>query len=154
VATGRGARGGGNQPENLSDLSEKDVMNVLAMMREEFNIDPDRIYLTGHSMGGAGTYFLASKHNDIWAAVAPAAFSMTPNRVEILQRIADGGIPVMVVHGETDEAVPVQVSRDWVATMEEIGMEQEYVEFPNVTDGPVITVSQEYVYEFFGKHTK
>ena len=60
TAEGRGARGrgfgGGNQPENLAELSEKDVMNVLAMVREEFNLDESRIYLTCHSMGGAGTF--------------------------------------------------------------------------------------------------
>src|SRR6188768_3662232 len=44
--------GGGITPANLAELSEKDVMNVLAMMRKEFNVDPDRTYLVGHSMGG------------------------------------------------------------------------------------------------------
>lgn len=146
-----------DQPENLTELSEKDVMNVLAMVREEFNVDEDRIYLTGHSMGGAGTLFLGSKHTDIWAAiapVAPAAFSMTENRAEILQHLDDAGIPVMLIHGETDEVVPVDLARTWAATMREIGMNHEYVELPGVTHGPVIRVSQEYIYTFFGKHTK
>lgn len=143
--------------ETLAEYSEKDVMNVLEMVRDEFNVDEDRIYLTGHSMGGAGTYFLGSKHTDIWAAiapVAPAAFSMTDNRAEILRRLDDAGVPVMVVHGDEDEAVPVDTARTWVATMEEIGMEHEYVELPGVTHGPVITVSQEYIYEFFDRYSK
>jgi poly(3-hydroxybutyrate) depolymerase len=154
---GRGGFGGGNQPENLAELSEKDVMNVLAMVRKEFNVDDDRIYLTGHSMGGAGTYFLGSKHAGIWAAiapVAPAAFSMMQNRAEYLQPIKDAGVPIMVVHGDQDEAVPVQTSRDWVATMKEMDIEHEYVELPGVTHGPVITVSQEHIYKFFDKHSK
>ena len=154
---GGGNLGGANQPENLAELSEKDVMNVLEMVRDEFNVDDDRIYLTGHSMGGAGTFFLGSKHADIWAAiapVAPAAFSMTENRGEILGRLDDAGVPVMVVHGDEDEAVPVDLARTWVATMEEIGMEHEYVELPGVTHGPVITISQEHIYEFFDKHSK
>jgi poly(3-hydroxybutyrate) depolymerase len=154
---GGGGFGGGNQPENLSELSEKDVMNVLAMMREEFNVDDGRIYLTGHSMGGAGTLFLGSKHADIWAAiapVAPAAFSMTDNREDVLQGLNDGGVPVLIVHGDEDEAVPVDLARTWVATMEELDMEHEYEELPGVTHGPVITVSQEYVYAFFDKHSR
>ena len=152
-----GGPGGPEQPENLSELSEKDVMNVLAMMQEEFDVDPDRIYLTGHSMGGAGTIFLGSKHADIFAAiapVAPAAFSMTDNRAEILGRLNDAGVPVMIVHGADDELVPADLARTWTATMEEIGMEHEYVELPGVTHGPVITISQEHVYEFFGNHSK
>jgi predicted esterase len=66
-----------DDPANRDELSEKDVMNVLAMAREEFNIDDQRIYLMGHSMGGAGTLYLGVKHADIWAAIAaiaPAAF--------------------------------------------------------------------------------
>jgi predicted peptidase len=153
---GRGF-GGVEQPENLPELSENDVMNVLGMMLEEFNIDEDRMYLTGHSMGGAGTLFLGSKHADIWAAiapVAPAAFSMTENRADILGRLDEAGVPVMVVHGDEDEAVPVDLARTWVATMEEIGMEHQYVELPGVTHGPVIYDSQEHIYEFFEQHRK
>jgi poly(3-hydroxybutyrate) depolymerase len=160
AAEGRGARGGrgfGEQPENLAELSEKDVMNVLAMVRNEFNVDPNRIYLTGHSMGGAGTYFLGSKHADVWAAiapVAPAAFMMNGNRNQVLQGIEDNGVPVMVVHGDADEVVSVEESRTWTAAMKEMGMEHQYVELPGVTHGPVITASQPYIYEFFGKHAK
>jgi poly(3-hydroxybutyrate) depolymerase len=154
---GRGGFGGGEQPENLAELSEKDVMNVLAMVREEFNVDDDRIYLTGHSMGGAGTYFLGSKHADIWAAVAPvaaASFMMDGVHAELLQELADAEVPIMVVHGAADEVVAVSNSQTWVATMDEIGMEHEYVELPGVTHGPVITASQEYIFEFFDKHSK
>jgi predicted peptidase len=154
---GGGNFGGVDQPENLAELSEKDVMNVLAIVRDEFNVDEHRIYLTGHSMGGAGTLFLSSKHTDIWAAiapVAPAAFSMTDNRAEILGRLNDAGIPVMIVHGNEDEVVPVDLARTWVATMEEIGMEHVYVELSGVTHGPIITASQEHVYEFFAKYSK
>lgn len=159
VIRGPGGRsfGGAEPPENLAELSEKDVMNVLEMIREEFNVDDSRIYLTGHSMGGAGTLFLGSKHADIWAAiapVAPAAFSMTENRAEILGRLDEAGVPVMIVHGAADELVPVDLARTWVATMEELGMEHEYVELPDVTHGPVITASQEHIFEFFGKHSK
>lgn len=42
-----------NDPANLRELSEKDVMNVLDIVRKEFNVDEHRTYLMGHSMGGA-----------------------------------------------------------------------------------------------------
>jgi predicted peptidase len=128
------------------------------MMRDEFNVDEDRIYLTGHSMGGAGTYFLAAEHADVWAAVAPvapAAFMMTANRAELLKKMADADLPIMVVHGDADEVVNVSISRDdWVPTMKELGMEVEYVEQPGITHGPVITTSQEAIFGFFDKHSK
>jgi hypothetical protein len=43
-----------SQPENLGDLSERDVVNVLRLGRDEVNVDGKRIHLSGHSMGGAG----------------------------------------------------------------------------------------------------
>jgi poly(3-hydroxybutyrate) depolymerase len=162
-----GARRGGGAPAadapaapgnaDIEEWSEEDVMNVLGMMRKEFNIDPKRIYLTGHSMGGAGTCFLGSKHADICAAVAPvapASFMMNNNRADILKGIKDAGVPILVVQGDTDEAVPVTNTRTWVETMKDIGMDYKYVELPNITHGPVITESQKYVYDFFAAHQK
>lgn len=144
-------------PETLRAYSEKDVMNVLGMMKKEFNVDEKRIYLTGHSMGGAGTYYLGSAHTDIWAAiapVAPAAFMMTDTRADILQKIANAKIPVMVVHGTTDEVVPVDISHTWTATMKELGMKYEFVELPDSTHGPVITDSQKAIFDFFARQSK
>jgi poly(3-hydroxybutyrate) depolymerase len=153
----KGGFGGGNQPANLAELSEKDVMNVIAMIRKEFNVDDKRIYIMGHSMGGAGALFLGSKHAAMFAAVAaeaPAAFSMNNNRAEILKQLKDAKVPVMIVHGDMDEAVPVTNSQMWVATMKELQMEHEYVEQPGVTHGPVIETGQKPIHDFFAKHKK
>jgi poly(3-hydroxybutyrate) depolymerase len=147
----------GPSDQEIEKWSEEDVMNVLAMMRKEFNIDKNRIYLTGHSMGGAGTYFLASKHADIWAAVAPvapAAFMMTQKRSDILKGIKDGHVPILVVQGDPDTVVPVANARTWVQTMKDLKMNYKYIELPGIDHGPVITASQQYVYEFFDKHSK
>ena len=65
---GYGYRGDSEQDRR----AEQDVMNVFGMVTEELNIDENRIYLWGHSMGGAGTYYIASRHPDIWAGLAPA----------------------------------------------------------------------------------
>ena len=82
AAAGAAAPPAGPDPETLAKLSEADVMNVIALVEEEFTVDEDRTYLMGHSMGGAGSLFLGQKHADNWAAVAaiaPAAFMMQPN---------------------------------------------------------------------------
>ncbi len=141
-----------NDPPNLRELSEKDVMNVLALVRKEFNIDERRIYLMGHSMGGAGTLHLGVKYGSVWAAlapVAPAAFGLDPNSLEKIKNM-----PILFVHGDVDEAVPVDVSRQWVEKAKELGMTCEYNEMPGVSHGPVITACLPSVYEFFSKHTK
>lgn len=144
-------------PPNLAELSEKDVMNVIALVRKEYNVDDKRMYLMGHSMGGAGTLFLGSKHADMWAAIgaeAPADFLMNNNRTELLQKIKDAKLPVMIVQGDIDEAVPVTNTRMWVDTMKELGLNYEYVEQPGITHGPVIESGLKPIYGFFAKHTK
>ena len=113
-----------NDPPNLRELSEKDVMNVLDIVRKEFNVDDRRIYLMGHSMGGAGTLYLGVKYGSIWAAlapVAPAAFGIDPDSLE---KIKD--MPVIFVHGAADEVVPVNVSQRWVAKAKELNMTYEH----------------------------
>ncbi len=114
-------------PSNLGELSEQDVMNVLDIVRGEFNVDPDRIYLWGHSMGGAGTYHIAARHPDIWAALAVAAPApqreLTPERLQAIRHV-----PILVLHGDEDRTVPVAGTREWVRRMRELGMQHVYVE--------------------------
>lgn len=154
------APGGGApavDPEQLAKWSEQDVMNVMDIARKEFNIDAKRIYLTGHSMGGAGTLFLAAKHANLWAAVAPiapASFMMNNNRAEILGKIKDAGVPILLITGDADEVVSPANTRMWADTIKEIGMVHEYIEQPGVTHGPIIYSSQKDVYAFFAKHRK
>jgi poly(3-hydroxybutyrate) depolymerase len=150
-----GFGGGGNQPANLRELSEKDVMNVIAMVRKEFKIDDKRIYVMGHSMGGAGALYLGSKYPKMFAAVAaeaPAAFWQT--RKETLQPMKDAKVPVMIVHGDIDEVVPVTNSHAWVDAMKELKMKYEFIEQPGITHGPVIESGLKPIYEFFAKQKK
>lgn len=133
-------------------------MNVLGMMRKEFNVDPRRIYLTGHSMGGAGTLFLAAKHADLWAAaapVAPASFMMNNTRADILKSIKDADLPLLIVQGDADTVVPPDNTRMWADTAKELALPDfKYVELPGINHGPVITASQKDVYAFFAEHSK
>jgi dipeptidyl aminopeptidase/acylaminoacyl peptidase len=155
---GAGAAAAGPSNADIEKWSEADVMNVLGMMRKEFNVDPKRIYLTGHSMGGAGTLFLAGKHADLWAAaapVAPASFMMNATRADILKSIQKANLPLIIVQGAADTVVSADNTRQWVATAREIGMQDFlYVEQPGIDHGPVITSSQKDIFEFFGKHSK
>jgi predicted esterase len=141
-----------NAPANLRELSEKDVMNVLDMVRKEFNIDNNRIYLMGHSMGGAGTLHLGVKYSSIWAAlapIAPAAFQLNPDSLKEITKM-----PIIFVHGDIDELVSVDISKQWVAKAKELGMTYEYNEMPGVTHGPIINDALPSVYAFFAKHSK
>lgn len=153
-----GSRGYGNDfnrnrddpgPENLGELSEQDVLNVLAIVRDEFDVDDDRIYLIGQSMGGGGTWHLATKYPDIWAAAAPMAPAIysSPDALE-----AARDIPFMVVMGDADELVDVEVTRRWVAKMEELGMDYEYIEVPGGSHSSAGRENIDRVFEFLARH--
>lgn len=156
---GRGGKGAPapEPPANLSELSEKDALNVLDMMRKEFNVDDKRTYLMGHSMGGAGTLYLGSKYASNWAAIAamaPAAMRMAPNAAAILQPLKDHSVPVMIAQGDADELVSVAGTRKWVDTMKEMNMVYYYKEVPGATHGSVIEASIPEIFAFFKAHTK
>ena len=146
----RGKGGGfGSDPKNLGELSEKDVMNVLAITRKEFNIDPNRIYLLGHSMGGGGTLHLAIRYPDVWAAIAPIAPAV-PRDASRLEKAKH--IPAIVVQGDKDRLV--YGTRRWVAKMKELKMEYEYIEVKG--GGHVLVAFQHFseIFRFFNKHRK
>lgn len=128
-------------PPGQAELCEKDVINVLTIMQKTFNIDENRIYLMGHSMGGGGTLFLAQKYSDKWAAIAGIApatpIIMLQKRRNILSNIHDAGIPAMIILGDKDTPRLVNAARQWVDTMKELKMEHEYVEFPGGDHGTV-----------------
>jgi len=146
----RGKGGGrGSDPENLGELSEKDVMNVLAIVRKEFNVDDNRIYLMGHSMGGGGTWHLGIKYPKIWAAlgpIAPAAPRSSAGLADITH------IPVIVIQGDQDGLV--RGARRWVDKMKELKMEYEYLE---IKGGGHVDVAYKHfpeLFAFFNAHTR
>ena len=145
----RGQSSSRSRPNNLGELSEQDVMNVLALARKEFNIADNRIYLMGHSMGGGGTWHLGIKHPDIWAALAPIAPAIRGNTSN-LEKIKH--IPVIVVQGDQDPLVPVRGARRWVAKMKELGMEHSYIEVAGGDHTSIAFEKMPDIFAFFNQH--
>jgi poly(3-hydroxybutyrate) depolymerase len=147
----RSPKGGKTDPENLSELSEKDVMNVVEIVRKEFNVDPDRIYLMGHSMGGGGTWHLALQYPDLWAALAPIAPAIFRKPAEV-GKIKH--IPVILVQGDEDKLVPVASARRWAEQMKEFGMTYEYIEVAGGNHVDVAFQNLPKIFDFFDKHRR
>jgi poly(3-hydroxybutyrate) depolymerase len=146
--TGRASNRGdaANDPDDLGALSETDVMNVLDLTLLDFNIARDEIFLAGHSMGGGGTWHLAIKYPERWAAlgpVAPAIYS-SPDALAAIRNT-----PVIVIQGDEDELVSVDVTRAWVAKMDELGMTHRYIEIPGGDHSRIITNTPENVRAIF-----
>lgn len=132
------------------ELSEADVMNVLALVTEEYNIDPDRTYLMGHSMGGMGTYVLGQKYAEKWAAIAP--MSGTLGDVEYsLHRLLD--VAVMLSAGAAETAV-VEAAEAQIALMNEMGIVTGFFVAPGATHQSMIAPTLPKVLEFFADKTR
>ena len=155
-----GARGQGNEfnrrqedpgPDNLGALSEQDVLNVLEIVRKDYNVDDRRIYLIGQSMGGGGTWYLGTKYPDIWAALGPMAPAASGSPDVLAQATH---LPVMVVMGDADQLVDVTVTRQWVAKMKALGMTHEYIEVPGGSHSSAGRENIGKVFDFLAKYAK
>lgn len=141
-------------PENLGELSEKDVLNVLEIVTRQYSVDPTRTYLMGHSMGGGGTLYLAMKYSDKWAAIGPMAPAIYSDP-EGLKAIAH--LPAIVVQGEDDRLVRAEVTRRWVEMMKELEMTHRYIEIPGGDHVNSIARNPEVideVFDFFDQHRR
>lgn len=107
-----------------------DADRALAMLEEtqkQYKIDSKRIYLTGLSLGGYGTWSLAAAFPERWAAIAPICGGGDTSTAE---KIKD--IPCWCFHGDGDKAVPVQKSRDMIDALKKAGGSPRYSEMPYV----------------------
>ena len=85
------------------------VMKVIEKVQTDFNVDDSRVYLTGLSMGGYGSWALAAKHPGHFAAVAPIC---GVGKAETAERLLN--VPIWAFHGDADKVVPLSGTTDIV----------------------------------------
>jgi len=98
---------------------------LLGEILRQYAIDEDRIYLTGVSMGGSGTWRLASAHPERFAAIAPICGWGNPGMARSLATI-----PTWIFHGAKDDQVPVQASEEMADALKEVGNEPRLTIYP------------------------
>jgi len=125
------------------------ALAALAAAAQEFNGDPRRTYLTGLSMGGYGTWYLAAKYPGKFAAVVPICGGIVPppNVLQAQPELAKdtyadtsksyanvaakiGKTPVWIFHGDADNAVSVENSRKLNDALKSAGADVRYTEYP------------------------
>lgn len=103
--------------------------DVLAALLDEiilnYQVDRDRIYLTGLSMGGYGTWSLAAAYPERFAAIVPICGG---GSTEDAPRLKD--LPIWVFHGAKDEAVPLKRSEEMVEAIEAAGGKVKFTVYP------------------------
>ena len=129
--------------------AERDVVDVIAAMRRDYNVDADRIYLTGHSMGGYGTWSIAPKYPALFAAIAPIAGGGNPQALSKIKHV-----PQIVIHGDKDPTVAVTNSRTMVKAAQELGIEVKYIEVPGGNHTDIAVPAQKDIFDFFDAHKR
>jgi pimeloyl-ACP methyl ester carboxylesterase len=115
------ARGEGGWYEGEA---EKDVFEVWRDVAEHYRIDPNRVYLTGMSMGGYGTWRLAQLYPDLFARAIVWSGLMTPSGGTLNLEDLFGNtsnVPLLVVHGVLDPLVPVTGPEQWMPQYAAVG---------------------------------
>ncbi len=142
---------------NWEDWGRLDAFEVLQLAKERFKPDPQKIYLTGHSMGGHGTWFLGATYPDKWAAIAPCAgyptlkgygsadglipdSSNNPVEQTLLRasnqsdviKLASNFKPlgVYIFHGDDDRTVSVNYARQMRGILGAFHTDLSYYEYP------------------------
>ena len=142
---------------NWEDWGRIDALEVLNIATRDFQPDPQQVYLTGHSMGGHGTWFLGATYPDKWAAIAPCAgyptlkgygsadglvpdSSNDPMEQTLLRasnqsdviKLASNYKPlgVYIFHGDSDRVVPVTYARQMKKELAAFHSDLSYYEYP------------------------
>jgi predicted peptidase len=97
---------------------------VEKMLKDHPDIDPNRVYITGLSMGGFGTFDLLMRRPDLFAAGLPLCGGGDPRYADKIKNI-----PLWVFHGGLDDVVAPRCSRRIVEALEKIGGKVKYTEY-------------------------
>jgi predicted peptidase len=103
-------------PAGKNWVADNWFMPFLEELKEKYPVDENRIYLTGMSLGGFGTFSLAIKYPEVFAAVAPLCGGGQPYTACPMKNI-----PTWVIHGDKDEQVPVKRSIEMVEAIRKCG---------------------------------
>lgn len=102
----------------------KEIMD--SVQKEYGGIDASRLYITGLSMGGYGTWDAIERWPDYFAAAAPLSGAGDPSKASVLIHLS-----IWAFHGAKDTTIPVSGSRDMIYAIEQAGGHPRYTEYPN-----------------------
>ena len=114
-------------PENTFWAARvESILRFAKQITEEYNIDEDRVYLTGLSMGGYGTWFTAMACPDMFAAIAPMCGGGMAWNADVLK------MPVWAFHGAEDTIVSPYQTDEMVAKLQKLGSDVKYTRLDGV----------------------
>lgn len=132
--------------------AEQDVLYVMDLVAQEYNVDTSRIYLHGQNPSGSGALYLAQKYPDRFAALvvssAPIVFDTYP-----FDRLR-GRMALMVVHGDQDTVNPIEASRKMADAARAAGVETVFATVPGGTHLEAYLTHASQIFDFLDQHRK
>ena len=126
------------------------LLALLDDIEQHYDVDPERLYVTGLSMGGFGTWAVAIAAPDRFAAIAPICGGGDPSRVGVLRHL-----PVWAFHGARDPIVPLQRTVEIVEALRQCGGNVRFTVYPEAGhDAWTATYANPELYAWFLAHTR
>ncbi|MBN1863600.1 MAG: prolyl oligopeptidase family serine peptidase [Victivallales bacterium] len=100
------------------------VVQIMDSVEKEFSIDPARIYVTGQSMGGFGTWDIIMRYPKKFAAAIPICGGGDPSQAKNIAHL-----PIWTYHGDKDNAVPIAGTREMVEALKKADGNIKYSEY-------------------------
>ena len=141
-------------PEDHWWPNELEVLtNLLDDVISHYDVDTERVYLTGLSMGGYGTWSLASEYPERFAAIAPFCGGGLPVLEMNRRRLKD--IPIWAFHGAKDDVVPLAKSKEMVEAVKSYGGNVKFTVYPDADHDCWNRVyNSKELYDWFLQHRK
>lgn len=128
---------------------DEDLMKILGEVRRDYRVDAKRMYLTGISMGGFGTFAEAALHAGMWAAVAPVCGGGDPMLAKSYI-----GTPFWIFHGQKDRIVRPNLSVEMHDIMKQYGVDVKLTLYPELEhDSWSATYANDELYAWFLSHS-
>src|SRR5687767_13258180 len=130
--------------------AEQDVLNVIDLVTEEYNVDTARVYLHGQNPSGSGALHLGAKYPDRFAALVissgPIVFDAFP-----FDRLK-GKVSLMVIHGDQDTSNPIEASKTMAEAAKAAGVDTVYATVPGGTHLEAYLTYASQIFDFLGQH--
>lgn len=123
------------EPDQMpSDVPLSPIFTALKELLDSYlamnQVDKQRVYIIGLSMGAMGTYDMAIRYPEIFAAAIPICGTVNPTRLKAAKEVK-----FRIFHGDADTVVPVNGSRQAYKALKAAGADVKYTEFPGTTHG-------------------
>jgi len=135
-------------PEGEYWTDTEALIALLDEVEKAYAVDPARVYLTGHSMGGFGTWYLAYSHPERFAAIAPmsAPFTVTAWATRLK------GMPIWAFQGAKDSLVPIGGDQELIDALKALGNTVRFTVLPGRDHDILDVYENQELYSWFLEH--